>query len=87
MKIGLSQVVLCVFLLSLIIPSEIIPLLFPGSIRVLNYEDKLTKVILRVGYPSCNLTSYKKSALIHKSAEQVHEFFNQHDIVGKKIKY
>ena len=66
------------------------PLLFPsseGRTQDLSSEYKLTKLILRVECASYNLTSYIKSALIHKPLAKIPKTFNQHDTAGKTIKY
>lgn len=80
-KIGLSKV-LCVIVFC--------PLLFPsrgGRIQTLCSKYNMTKLILPVECPSQNLTTYGKSALIHKPSAQIAEDFNQHDIARKKITY
>ena len=66
-------------------------LIFPlrrGRAEALNFECKLTKITLQVGYPSnlldltiyhltiYHLTSYRKSNLIHNTSAQISKSFN-----------
>ena len=65
-------------------------LIFPLRARAeaLNFECKLTKITLQVGYPSnlldltiyhltiYHLTSYRKSNLIHNTSAQISKSFN-----------
>ena len=53
----------------------------------LRSDFKLTKLILRVGCTSYNISSYRKSALIYNPSAQIPKALNQRDTAGKTIKY
>ena len=82
MKIGLSEVELCVIVFcSLLFHSR------ENRTRSVCFEYKLTKQILLVGYPSSKLSSQRKLTLIHKPSAQNRQAVNQHDTARKTIKY
>ena len=56
--------------------------------QILSSECKLTKLIVQIGCPSYHLTSWRKSALIHKPSGQIPKVLYQHETVEKiKKKY
>ena len=84
MKIDLSEVLSVIIFCPLILQS------FPsqgGRAIALSSEYKLTNLILHVGCPSHNATSYRKSAFIHKPLVKIAKALNQHDTAGKTMKY
>ena len=80
MEIRLSEVFLCV--------TVFVPYYSPwkgGRMWTLSSEYKLTKLIFLVLCPPHNLTSEKKSSLIHMPSAQISRAFNQHDTARKTV--
>ena len=72
-------VCLCVHFTLLIIPLE------EDRMEALSPACKTAKLILQIGYPSCHLTTWKKSALIQKPLEQTPKAFYQHGNAEKTV--
>ena len=76
-----DSVFVCFLFMSLIIPLE------RGRTRALSSEYKLNKRIVQIGWPSYQLTSREKSALVQKPSVRIPKIFGLHGIAEKTKNY